>query len=161
MLFWILFLPILVIGVPLGKKGAPEDASSSGKIELSDAEWRERLGRERYNVMRRKHTEPAYSGAYLDEEREGTYACAGCSQPLFRSQDKYSKPGCGWPLFKQALESKNVVYKEDRSLGFKRYEVLCRGCESHLGHVFNDGPPPKHLRYTINSASIVLMVKNP
>jgi peptide-methionine (R)-S-oxide reductase len=133
----------------------------SAEFELTDAEWRERLGRERYNVMRRKSTESAYSGAYLDEEREGIYVCAGCGQRLFRSQDKYSEPGCGWPLFNQTFESKSVVYKEDRSFGFKRYEVLCRRCESHLGHVFNDGPPPKHLRYTINSITLVLMVKNP
>lgn len=133
----------------------------SAEFELSDAEWREHLGRERYNVMRRKNTEPAYSGSYLDEEKEGIYICAGCSHPLFRSQDKYSEPGCGWPLFKQAIESKNIIYQEDRSLGFKRYEVLCRRCESHLGHVFNDGPPPKHLRYTINSVALLLVVKKP
>jgi peptide-methionine (R)-S-oxide reductase len=159
MLLFIFFLPFLLIGA---EERAPEDASSLGKkVELGDSEWRDRLGRERYNVMRRKQTEAAYSGSYLNEEREGTYGCAGCGNPLFFSQDKYSKPGCGWPLFKQAAGSKNVVYKEDRSLGFKRYEVLCRRCESHLGHVFNDGPPPKHLRYTINSIALLLIVKNP
>jgi len=133
----------------------------SAEFEMTDTEWRAHLGRERYNVMRRKNTEPAYSGAYLDEERAGTYVCAACTHPLFFSQDKYSERGSGWPLFKQAAHSKYVVYKEDRSLGFKRYEVLCRKCESHLGHVFNDGPPPKHLRYTINSIALVLIEKNP
>ena len=128
-------------------------------FELSDGEWRERLGRERYNVMRKKGTEPAYTGRYLDEETPGTYHCAGCEQPLFNSEDKYSEPGSGWPLFKKPIDSKYVVYREDRSLSFKRYEVLCRSCESHLGHVFNDGPAPKHLRYTINSASLLLVVK--
>lgn len=134
---------------------------SCAEFELTDSEWREHLGRERYNVMRRKKTEPAYSGAYLDEESEGIYVCAGCDTPLFDSQDKYNEAGCGWPLFKKTLESKYVIYKEDWSLGFKRYEVLCRRCESHLGHVFNDGPPPKHLRYTINSMALVLIVKKP
>jgi peptide-methionine (R)-S-oxide reductase len=145
MLLFIFFLPFLAWGA---------------EFEQSDAEWRERLGRERYNVMRRKSTEAAFSGSYLDEDRVGTYVCAGCGNPLFLSQDKYSKPGCGWPLFKQAVGSKNLVYREDQSLGFKRYEALCRRCESHLGHVFNDGPPPKHLRYTINSIALVLCLKN-
>lgn len=133
----------------------------SAEFELTDSEWREHLGRERYNVMRRKKTEPAYSGVYLEEERDGVYFCAGCESPLFSSQDKYSEPGCGWALFKQPLTSQHLTYKEDLSLGFKRYEVLCRQCESHLGHVFNDGPPPKHLRYTINSLSLLLIVKKP
>jgi len=127
---------------------------TAAPMELSDQEWRERLGRERYNVMRKKATEPAYSGKYLDEERAGTYLCAACERILFRSEDKYSEPGCGWPLFKKPADPKTVFYKEDLSLGFKRYEVLCRGCESHLGHVFNDGPPPKHLRYTVNSLAL-------
>ncbi len=129
--------------------------------ELSDGEWREHLGRERYNVMRRKATEPAFSGAYLDEDRPGIYVCAACDNELFRSEDKYSEPGCGWPLFKKPFHPKNIFYKEDRSLGFKRYEVLCQRCDSHLGHVFNDGPPPKHLRYTINSIALVLIVQIP
>jgi peptide-methionine (R)-S-oxide reductase len=134
---------------------------SSAGLNLTDGEWREKLGRERYNVMRRKGTEPAFSGLYLDEERPGTYVCAGCAQPLFSSEDKYSEPGCGWPLFKTAIVSKNVYYEEDRSMGFKRYEVLCSGCDGHLGHVFHDGPPPKNFRYTINSLSLVLIVKKP
>jgi peptide-methionine (R)-S-oxide reductase len=134
---------------------------SLAAVEMSDAEWREKLGRERYNVMRKKATEPAYSGAVLDEEREGTYVCAGCASPLFSSEDKYSEPGCGWPLFKKAIDSKSVYYEEDMSFGFKRYEVLCRGCGGHLGHVFHDGPPPKNLRYTINSLALHLIVKKP
>ena len=73
------------------------------------------------------------------------------------SKDKYILAGCGWLLFKKALNSKNILYKEDWSMGFKRYEVLCRNCESHLGHLFNDGPPPKKFRYTINSLSLVFI----
>jgi peptide-methionine (R)-S-oxide reductase len=130
---------------------------ASAEFELTDSQWKERLGGERYNVMRRKTTEPAYSGLYLNEDREGIYLCAGCGASLFASQDKYKEPGCGWPLFKQPIEPKSVFYLEDRSLGFKRYEVLCRRCESHLGHVFNDGPPPKHRRYTINSLALLFV----
>jgi len=125
----------------------------AAEIEHTDSEWRALLGRERYNVMRRKATERAYSGLYLNEKRSGTYFCAACSASLFSSKDKYILPGCGWALFSQSI-LKSVVYKEDWSLQFKRYEVLCRRCESHLGHVFHDGPPPKNLRYTINSMSL-------
>lgn len=128
-------------------------------ICLSDLEWEERLGPARYHIMRQKGTEPAYSGCYLDEEREGIYLCAGCDEPLFSSTYKYTELGCGWPLFKQPIEAKKILYKEDWSIGFKRYEVLCRKCESHLGHVFNDGPPPKHLRYTVNSLALVFVAK--
>ena len=126
----------------------------AAEIEKTDAEWRSLLGRERYNVMRRKATERAYSGAYLDEARAGIYSCAACDFPLFEAKDKYTLAGCGWALFTKPIASKSVVYQEDLSFAFKRYEVLCRKCESHLGHVFHDGPPPKHLRYTINSIAL-------
>jgi peptide-methionine (R)-S-oxide reductase len=127
---------------------------ASARVELTDGEWRERLGSERYRIMREKGTERAFSGAYLNEWRAGTYACAACDHPLFSSEDKYEEPGSGWIAFSQTIGSKNVLYKEDWQLPFKRYEVLCRDCESHLGHVFKDGPPPKNLRYTINSLSL-------
>jgi peptide-methionine (R)-S-oxide reductase len=120
----------------------------------SDTEWQKLLGKERYAVMRQKGTERAFSGGYIWEERLGTYHCAGCQEPLFESVDKYIEKNSGWPAFKKPIESKKVYYLEDRTLIFKRYEVLCRGCESHLGHVFNDGPPPKHFRYTINSIAL-------
>jgi peptide-methionine (R)-S-oxide reductase len=129
------------------------------KMELTENQWRETLGPERYHVMRLKGTEPAFSGEYLDEKGEGIYTCAACAQPLFDSHDKFNLPGCGWPLFKQPIESKNIYYEEDWNMGFKRYEVLCRSCESHLGHVFKDGPPPKYFRYTINSLSLLFLEK--
>ncbi|MBS0626276.1 MAG: peptide-methionine (R)-S-oxide reductase MsrB [Verrucomicrobia bacterium] len=125
------------------------------RVERSDSEWREQLGRERYNVMRRKATEGAFLGLYVLTQREGIYHCAGCSLALFSSKDKY-QAGVGWPTFTQPVGPKNVYYLEDWSLGFKRYEVLCRCCDAHLGHVFNDGPPPKNLRYCINSISLTL-----
>ncbi len=99
-------------------------------------------------------TERAFSGKYLYETRSGIYSCAVCKNPLFDSEEKYDS-GAGWPSFKYPIGSKNVYYLEDLSLGFKRYEVLCRGCDCHLGHVFNDGPPPKRLRYCINSITLI------
>lgn len=115
----------------------------------------ETLGPERYKVMREKGTERAFSGKYLYETSRGTYVCAACKNPLFHSDDKYDS-GSGWPSFRKAIKSENIYYLEDRSLPFKRYQILCRGCNSHLGHVFNDGPPPKGLRYCVNSITLIL-----
>lgn len=115
----------------------------------------ETLGPERYRVMREKGTERAFSGAYLYETKAGLYRCAACRSSLFRSEDKY-EAGAGWPCFTQPHSKESVYYLEDWSLPFKRYEVLCRNCHSHLGHVFPDGPPPKGLRYCVNSLSLIL-----
>ncbi len=116
------------------------------------------LGPERYRVMRQKGTERAFSGKYLYELSAGLYLCAGCKNPLFSSEDKYDS-GAGWPSFLKPIEEKSVYYLEDFNLSFKRYEVLCRGCHSHLGHVFHDGPPPKNLRYCINSIALQMVEK--
>lgn len=100
-------------------------------------------------------TERPFSGKYLYEQKQGVYTCASCKAPLFDSKDKYDS-GAGWPSFLKPIKPTAVYYLEDRSLSFKRYQVLCRGCHSHLGHVFNDGPPPKGLRYCINSVTLFL-----
>lgn len=102
-----------------------------------------------------RKTERGFSGKYLYETAKGIYQCSSCKNPLFSSEDKYDS-GSGWPSFKKPLTPKSVYYLEDWSLSFKRYEVLCRGCNAHLGHVFNDGPPPKNLRYCVNSLSLIL-----
>ncbi len=115
----------------------------------------ESLGEERYRVMREKGTERAFSGPYLYETKQGIYSCAACHNPLFDSKDKYDS-GAGWPSFSKVIAKESVYYLEDRSLPIQRYEVLCRVCESHLGHVFHDGPPPKNLRYCINSITLIL-----
>ena len=128
------------------------------KISHSDAKWRELLGRERYNVMRKKATEAPFLGEYVFTEKEGTYVCAACQLPLFHSKNKYHSAG-GWPNFTQPIFPKNVYYKEDLSLEFKRYEVLCSRCDSHLGHIFNDRPDkdsPNLFRYCINSIALII-----
>lgn len=133
---------------------------SNAIVQYSEAQWMARLGSERYKVMRQKGTEKAFSGAYLHEWRNGSYLCAACECPLFDSKDKYEELGSGWVSFCQPINAKSVFYEEDWRLPFKRYEVLCRSCRSHLGHVFHDGPPPKQLRFTINSIALLFVLQN-
>ena len=126
------------------------------KVTHSDDEWRSDLGIERYCVMRRKATERAFSGQYLYHSKVGTYYCAACHLALFHSRAKYDAQN-GWPSFREPIIQNNVWIKEDHSLPFRRYEVLCRACDSHLGHVFRLSP--QQLRYTINSISLEFQAK--
>lgn len=120
----------------------------------SDEEWLELLGQERYDVMRCKGTERAYRGNHTYAIGPGNYICAACHNPLFDGNDQYDA-GSGFPSFTRAISEKSVYFREDWTLSFKRYEVLCKGCDSHLGHIFKDGPPPRHLRYCINSIALI------
>lgn len=128
------------------------------KVEKSDAEWREQLSPEQYEILRNKGTEPAFSGKYCDEKAQGSYVCAGCGAALFSSETKFDS-GTGWPSFWQPVHPESVAMQEDRSLGMDRKEVVCAICDSHLGHIFEDGPPPTGLRYCLNSASLDLKKK--
>ena len=128
------------------------------KVEKSDAEWREQLSPEQYEILRNKGTEPAFSGKYCDEKTPGSYVCAGCSAELFSSETKFDS-GTGWPSFWQPVHPESVAMHEDRSHGMARKEVVCAICDSHLGHIFDDGPPPTGLRYCLNSASLDLKKK--
>lgn len=125
----------------------------SDKLELTDAEWRERLTPEQYQILRQKGTERAFTGKYEKNKAAGEYVCAACGQPLFESDAKYDS-GSGWPSFSRPSEKAAVEEYRDSSHGMVRTEVVCSRCEGHLGHVFPDGPSPDGLRYCINSASL-------
>ncbi|MEH6420619.1 peptide-methionine (R)-S-oxide reductase MsrB [Pseudomonas sp. CGJS7] len=137
---------------PSPNSGTGPDPAAAA-VEKSEAEWREQLSPEQYAVCRCSATERAFTGRYWNHKEAGTYTCVACGEPLFSSETKYDS-GSGWPSYYQPLSAEAIAEHADDSHGMRRVEVKCARCQSHLGHVFPDGPRPTGLRYCINSASL-------
>jgi peptide-methionine (R)-S-oxide reductase len=135
-----------------------EEVDPSERVERSEAEWRELLSPQQYNVIRQKGTERAFTGEYHDHKGKGTYHCVACGNPLFDSETKFDS-GTGWPSFYAPIGEEYVETETDASLWMVRTEVKCSRCGAHLGHVFDDGPRPTGKRYCMNSISLNLKPK--
>ena len=143
---------IFASGAVMFGGGRASATAGVGKVVHSDAEWRKLLTEEQYQVLRHEATERAFTSALLDEHRSGTFTCAGCELPLFSSRTKFDS-GTGWPSFWQPLAGA-VTDKMDKTFGMIRTAVECSRCDGHLGHVFEDGPPPTGLRYCMNGVAL-------
>ena len=126
----------------------------SAQTKKTEEEWRQTLSSEQFHVCRQKGTERAFTGKYYDCKDDGMYKCVCCGNELFESTKKFDS-GTGWPSFYQAVDGA-IITETDDSLGMRRVEVMCKACDAHLGHVFEDGPQPSGLRYCINSVSLDL-----
>ena len=134
-------------------KTTDSNTMTQTKIEKTDEQWREQLNEKQYYVLRQKGTEQPFTGQYWNSKAKGIYVCAGCEQPLYNANTKYDS-GTGWPSFYQPVNKKAIATKSDTSFAMTRNEAICSRCGSHLGHIFNDGPPPTGLRHCINSVSL-------
>ncbi len=137
---------------------ATSSPKRADKVVLTDAQWKKKLTKEQYEILRAKGTEPAFCGVNLNQKGQGTYYCVGCGLPLFEANTKFES-GTGWPSFYRPINTTNIWFLIDKSFGMERTEVLCSRCDGHLGHAFDDGPKPTGVRFCMNGKVLKFVKK--